>query len=216
MKDTNSLTAACISYQLVHWDFLPVVWVFHHGFLPQVESHTNMVTQFSNDGEPVHGHVGTQAERACIYPQLAETASLHPKEAPRQTQLWFQLGLLGLLIGQIFLHVRSAGTTDEGALAVLDICFPLQSSCFEITCLYCWSISVSPSASMGIVMPEKQMRQSTTLPSFFFFFLILQYTQILTYHPDKALFTGVVPTPLQCLLLGSLISWSLRDAVQIS
>lgn len=124
---------------------------------------------------------------ATLVPRQRELVSTHnllnqhcciPKEAPRQTQLWFQLGLLGLLIGQIFLHVRSAGTTGEGALAALDICFPLQSSCFEITCLYCWGISVSPSASMGIVMPEKQMRQSTTLPSFFFFFNFTVHTNI--------------------------------------
>ena len=43
-----------------------VVWVFHRGLLPQVQSHTNMVTQVLNDGEPVHGHLGAQAES--LYP----------------------------------------------------------------------------------------------------------------------------------------------------
>lgn len=175
---------------------------------------TDVAAHFSNDGE--WHQFGAQVEGAGRHPQAAESALLHPKEAPHWTQLWFQLGLLSPFIGQTFLHVRSAGTTDEGGLAALGICFPLQSSPFKITCLYCWSVNVLPPASMGIAMPEKQMRQSSTLPPFPLFFLILQYTQILTYHSDKALFTGATPAPLQCLLLGSLISWSLRDAVQIS
>lgn len=148
--------------------FFSVVWVSHHGLLPQVQPDTDVSAQFSNDRE--WHQFGAQVEGAGRHPQAAESALLHPKEAPHWTQLWFQLGLLSPFIRQTFLHVRSAGTTDEGGLAALGICFPLQSSRFKITCLYCWSVNVLPPASMGIAMPEKQMRQSSTLPPFSLFF----------------------------------------------
>ena len=67
--------------------FFSVAWVFHHGLLAEVQAHTKVVTQFSNDGEPMHGQLGAQVERACIHPQPAEPALLQPKETPPRTQL---------------------------------------------------------------------------------------------------------------------------------
>lgn len=96
----------------------------------------------------------------------------------------------------------------------LGICFPLQPSCFEIT-FFAEALACYHELQWEFLCQRSRWGSPPLCPSFSIF-LILQYTQILTYHPDKALFAGMVPGPLQCLLLGSLISWSLRDAVQIS
>lgn len=145
-----------------------------------------------------------------VHPPKAESASSCPREAPWWAQFSFQLGLLRR---QVFLSARPSGTAEEGGLVPLGIRFAVQSCWFEIPCLYCGSISVLPFASVGIPVPGKQMRQSTTPP---LSLLILQYTQTLPYHPDKALSAGPAPSPPQRLLCGSPVSWSWRDAIQIS
>lgn len=47
----------------------------------QVQPDIDVVAQFSNDGDSMHGQLGAQVERARRHPQAAESALLHPKEA---------------------------------------------------------------------------------------------------------------------------------------